>query len=442
MVIVVNRPLEFERCDYITAMPVACLTWMQFGFGCLLVSVADENYNDNKFQELNRLITDTLLKFNQLHVSDNYPGTSVVHLEMIIKNPKKVIQMTQNARLFISKILKMSMTAEQFEAANGLYLITSDSDYIPLSTPMYHIYHHDWNLINVLQQEHSMLYVAMSCVGGYLNNWEELLDLSQYEQDLEIFENSIDPKWSGENILKIMAKEQIKLKDNSRDIEWFLDQYLLSKLLKDYGNHYGFSKTIYLRNPSQTSNLRLDRGHIKRKQWDKNNDLKYTHLFKDSHFCREIWHNNCWWKLYFALKPLFEKIEFNYLVEYRLNLTNIMMYNPRIGDSGATGKIRLQNIQRERLKGMHHGFDILKQWSSLDPKVYVDYTPKYVDWQHERLFRILNATDDKGKNHTMWYVIPKEDYLSKNKLPLYLKGSQEIKLQADANASPVIYSNY
>ena len=67
--------------------------------------------------------------------------------------------------------------------SNKIYLITSDADLGPLDpTPFIspEKLHHNFNLVNILKinrKEHQ-LYTALSCIGGYLKDFQEMLDIN------------------------------------------------------------------------------------------------------------------------------------------------------------------------------------------------------------------------------------------------------------------------
>lgn len=412
VVIAVNRPEAEKKVEYLAPLPLTCMTWQQIGFGCFLISVQHTNYTDEKIEAVNILYEETLKAWNKVNVHEKAVGTNYVHMELKVSDENRVIQMAQCIRLFLGKILKHSLTEAQFKAANGLYLLTSDSDFLPLSTPIYHSYHHDWNLVNVINNQRSKFYVAMSCIGSYLNNWNELIDLKEYETET----------YSSDNIIEILRVEQERLVSSRGKINWFLDQVLISEMLKKYGEAYTFGKSIYVRNAGHTSNSRLDRNHIKKEEWDMANDEKYSKLFKDAHFCREIWLNDCWWKMYAALKPIFEREDFDRVLEYKANLLKIMVLNVKIGDQHEHSALRIQQSTRANILRTYK-IDICETWSSLYPRIYTDYVPTHILWEEERVFKEVDTS-----NKTIYRIIPKNDYLN-GTLPFYLRKSKEVFLQ-------------
>ena len=416
VVIAVNKPEPEKKIEYLAPLPLTCLTWQQFGFGCFLISVSHTNYTGERIEAINILYEETLKNWNMVNVHDKAVGTNYIHMDLKVHDETRVIQMAQCIRLFLAKVLKHSFTPSEFRAASGLYLITSDSDFLPLSATIYHAYHHDWNLVNVINNQRSKFYVAMSCIGSYLNNWNELVDLKEYDIDI----------YSADNIIKILESEQERLKNAKAKIGWFLDQILISEMLKRYGEIYTFGKAIYVRNAGHTSNARLDRNHMKRDQWDELNDIKYSKLYKDSHFCREIWLNECWWKMYDALKPLYEREDFDRLIEYKANLLKIMIMNIKVGDQHEHSALRIQQNTRAQIM-RNFGVDISEKWTSMYPRIYTNYTPTLIKWEEERVFKQVSR-NVKGEETTVFRVIPKDDYLNET-LPHYLRNSKEVFLQ-------------
>lgn len=168
----------------------------------------------------------------------------VVILNMKSSQDKNIVMLAQVTRLFISQIVKYSVTEPDFKKLQSCYLMTTDVDLFPLSATKYYDETIDWNLVNIIRyQRDKDLYVALSCIGARIEVWENLVKENYYGVD---FFNS-----SGLfEMMKIESDERLKKdpglgrhtagKPGHIDIDWYMDQLLVSDWLMRYCATFGW----------------------------------------------------------------------------------------------------------------------------------------------------------------------------------------------------------
>ena len=277
--------------------------------------------------------------------------------------------------------------------SNKIYLITSDADLGPLDpTPFIspEKLHHNFNLVNILKinrKEHQ-LYTALSCIGGYLKDFQEMLDINVNLPNLVNCCNSTE-------IDRIYKQQQLFMPQNE-NTDWYVDQFLASGFLVNYVMKYdkilpesnnfpspGWSK-IYTNQTEAKSFIRINRPETARTSllefyekaqlFRKKNGI--TNLkFRDIHLCRFFLSNNCY---YLTLSVIAEGTYINSdiknLNKLRNKLLNAALKNKNIG-SPNTRKILEKDEKMRQFYLKNYQVDIREQWTDLFPEVYLNHRP-------------------------------------------------------------------
>ena len=280
--------------------------------------------------------------------------------------------------------------------SNKIYLITSDADLGPLDPTPYlspKILHHNFNLVNILKinrKEHQ-LYTALSCIGGYLKDFQEMLDIN--------LPNLVNCCNSTE-IDRIYKQQQLFMPQNE-NTDWYVDQFLASRYLVNYVMKYdkilpksdsdnfpspGWSK-IYTNQTEAKSFLRINRPETARTSllefyekaqlFRKKNRIANLNLkFRDIHLCRFFLSNNCY---YLTLSVIAESTyiknsDIKNLNKLRNKLLNAALKNKNIGTSN-TRKVLEKDEKMRQFYLKNYQVDIRQQWTDLYPEIYLNRRP-------------------------------------------------------------------
>lgn len=227
-----------EETAYLFTLPIACLTWINIGYNCFVNIVYDRldsatagviDFLQNQMSQLNG--------YHQLGLG------SVILMHVKVDLPFQIKQMSQIVRIFAPNLLKAvifeSLSAETYQdllpRINNLYMITSDADLGPVVPINFVRKDSDFLVTTVLKiaEKQDIFYVAMSCIGGFLDKWNLILP------EPHKFYNST-------SIMQQVELDKIYFKQREK-VDWYADQYLVSKYLKDYAKKYGWER-IYIKN--------------------------------------------------------------------------------------------------------------------------------------------------------------------------------------------------
>ena len=108
------------------------------------------------------------------------------------------------------------------------------------------------------------------------------------------------------------------LADNPKTIkpDWYMDQLVASKLISGYGDKHGWD-TVRLRHKLHTPMGRVDRFDLRDNTFDARIEETLKTPFRDSHVCRQIHDNSCFWRLHEMLKSRLSKKDLEDIVDYR-----------------------------------------------------------------------------------------------------------------------------
>ena len=277
-VIVANRLTAGSEIKYTFNLPIACMAFIEIGYGCFIMIP----YHDPgvEVQKAHALISNTLASWNKFNTG------LVVLMHIYVEDPEKVVQFSQCSRLFVPGLVEQScQSSDDFQKLQNVYLLTTDVDLLPLSTKMYHNNAFDWNLINPLKVStrpgYEALYAALSCIGAVIGVWRRGFDKRDFGVENKAFNSSV--------IMKIIDQKKddylTKRKGNSarfikRDkIDWYMDQYVASDFVYDYGKKYGWDKVKTWRDDELG---RLDRRSVHTASWHNNVDLHIQEVYKDT----------------------------------------------------------------------------------------------------------------------------------------------------------------
>ena len=165
-----------------------------------------------------------------------------------------------------------------------------------------------------------------------------------------------------------------------------MDQLVSSRLISKYGNKHGW-ETVRLRNKLYSPMGRVDRGNLRDNTFDARVEDTLKTPFRDSHICRQIFDNSCFWKLHEMLKPRLSVYDLKSIVDYRSKMVQVLLENDNLGHRKEQSTVRTQEAMRIEYKDKH-GFDIREEWSVLYPRRFPKgHKPKYVDWSKETVFK-------------------------------------------------------
>ena len=311
-IIIVNRPNPKDTIAYQINVPISCQAWISIGYGCFVAIINDPSTETNQTQNFQTIINNNLLLKNQVESS------SVVLLEIQNTNKTYTKQLSQVSRLFVAEFLKLSMSRDDFKMVEqNSYLITSDVDLYPLSTELYHDVDHDWYLVNpsgnpdrdghvnrfnrlVLKDgetekvRNGYIYLALSCIGAYVKMWEDMILISGF--DIKTFNST--------GIIEFIEKskdEILSQSPNQKKVDWYMDQIVASRLISRYGNQHGW-ESVRLRHKGMTNSGRVDRGNLRDNSFDAKIEDSLKTQYRDSHVCRQVFDNACFWKIHDMLK--------------------------------------------------------------------------------------------------------------------------------------------
>lgn len=170
---------------YAINLPVACAAWLQKGFGCVIITP----YLIEKDHNANNLIESTLLKLIHINQTEEEIEKAtltrkgkIVHISVRVDDAIDLPQICQMSRIFVTKYLKYLTDEKSFRRLENVYLLTTDVDILPLTTELYHDMSFDFNLVNATlanRRTNGKLWVALSCVGGYVRAWDVLFEDNQ-----------------------------------------------------------------------------------------------------------------------------------------------------------------------------------------------------------------------------------------------------------------------
>jgi len=206
-------------------------------------------------------------------------------------------------------------------------------------------------------------------------------------------------------------------KPDQKKPDWYMDQLVASRLISKYGDKHGWD-TVRLRHKQNSPSGRVDRGNLRDFSFDAKVEDTLKTPFRDSHICRSIWDNKCFWKLHEMLKPRLSSYNLKKVVDYRSKMVQILIENPNLGIGRERSAVTSQEALRIEDKEKY-GFDIREEWSPHYPRKFPDnYKPKYVDWAKETVFK----RSLESKTGFQYYVVPTmEKYNLTESLPKFFK---------------------
>ena len=398
-----HQPRRYRPFTYIFSLPITCLAWIHIGYGCLVI--LPYKVKDLEVQEGIKLIKDTLSSYN------NMIKGHVIILEIYVDEENRIAQFCQVVRMFAGVLLNKSLKIgdnymyERNDILKSVYLITSDADLFPLNAQQYNDPSFDWLLTNPLRFgfKRMKIYMALSCVGAFLNVWLEIFD----SQENASIEKNLTQSFSTKNLFKIIDnfKNKTILENDTGNefqrIDWYMDQVFGGQLLINYIRKYGW-KTIKTKNRSTSVTVkgRLDRTLIANDNWySKLEILNNEQTFSDVHMCKAAFLSSCWWPLYFLLKSRLTKFQMDLLINYKFNFIELSVHNNYLG----AGKIKQDLLIDEKIRQKYKKFyDTRIDWTEHSPKRFSkNVKPKYIDWENERLFKYTDENRD-----AYYYVVP------------------------------------
>ena len=430
-IIVANRLESKSTIQYTFQLPLACLAWTEMGFGCLIVipyfvdlQLPSKNGLTNPVQRANDEISGTIASWNK-----NDKGNNVV-MYLNSKTSDDLIQLSQVSRLFMAHLLKYSMTKTEFYMIQGLYLITTDVDLLPLSPKYFQEHSFDWNLVNTVffNEEQDVLYIALSCIGSTVKIWYNQTPETKY--NVEFYNSSGIQK-----MIKIETETRLKEhpeldkqtagKPGHKDIDWYMDQMLASDWIKEYANKYGWDKIKPKR--YGVNDNRVDRIHHRNGVWDQVVDLQSHSPYKDLHTCKEPYKDDCFFDLIHILSYIVPQTKLDWLIEYRSRFLDIVLSSSSVGEPGQIDRIKQDNNLRRKLQGELRDkklpyVDSRKAWTHFYPRMYRQnhpfkkdsvYKPHNINWDTERLFKV-----DDGKVKGRWNKFDDVGYMVIQKMSL------------------------
>lgn len=489
-VIIANRLSSKSKITYVFQIPFACLTWIQIGYGCFIVMphFTDLELENKQLKKANNLIQDFIAKQN---FRKNSKSTENVNAKVVILNMKssqqdKIIMLAQVTRLFISQIVKYSVTENDFKNLQNIYFMTTDVDLYPLSARKYYDEIHDWALVNIINYGRQNLYVALSCIGARIEIWEKLVSESDYE--VEFFNST--------GLFSMMEKEaEIRLEKNPKlshatagkpghtDIDWYMDQLLVSDWLIRYCDKFGWDKiqknlkkcsifkkfklnknffSIFFNfslssGRSNYNSGRVDKIHIRNHRWDQIVDLSALTPYKDVHACTSPHENICFWKLHRILAFILPAEELRDLVSLREAFVDLILSdsNTEVADGRSIKELKRnkdnQNILKQEINEYKNeknitenlNLNIFSRWTHMYPRTFLEshpygkpgeiYKPVVVDWSKERVF-MVPVDKIVGASEARYFVIPSygsvnmNDFASENFRKRFCQNCVEIFL--------------
>ena len=413
--IVANLPASnSHQLRYFFNIPIACQAWRQIGFGCLII--IPYQVKDVRVKKAVEIV-----KKYSINLNDEFPG-SIIILEMKVDETldnKKVVQVAQVSRIFVGPILRYSMNLEDFATIeNSVYLVTTDVDLLPLSTSIYRDLSHDFQIVNTggIDEIKQEVYMFLSCVGASIGVWNFLMKES-YFSNVKYFNST--------GILQVCdyEKNNNENNNNSEKLDWYMDQHLISKMMKNYLNTVGWDKA-HERKDKNSPYKRVGRGKLSLHDISQNHfhilgDKSMTEPYKDAHFCQNTMLSDCWWNLYHLLKRQIPPYELQILIDYRAEFLDEVLENENL--AMGTERNALLEDEKLRQKWLKEGpkipkpdlrpyskpyssnkklvsYDIRKYWTAVYPRIYADLKPIHVDWQNERVFQEIIQFDSKLNN--------------------------------------------
>ena len=210
-----------------------------------------------------------------------------------------------------------------------------------------------------------------------------------------------------ETICNLEKSQLLKKAPNKNKVDWYMDQLLISDLVKDYLNEFGWNK-LHSRSHLDSSG-RVDRKLIAGRRWSNAVDKALLQPYRDTHMCRETYSNSCWWSLYHLLGRHMMPNDLELIMSYRNEFLNEMLTNPFVGSIRQNQGVK--NEEDLRQKYLELGlFDIRNEWTQLYPRIYKDEKPLFVDWDHQRVFREVITSHGSTKDTVinLYKVIPNE----------------------------------
>lgn len=136
-------------------------------------------------------------------------------------------QLSQTSRLFVAKLLKYSVNSEaEFQKIKQVHLITSDVDLAPMSTKIYHS-NKKFNIVSPLKinTHFTNLYMALSCVGANVEDWDSLFPDSGSELVSLNVTKYLDETftYNGEGIINYIQKYIAFNEPQHINIQWYID---------------------------------------------------------------------------------------------------------------------------------------------------------------------------------------------------------------------------
>lgn len=331
------------------------------------------------------------------------------------KNITNLAQLSQTSRLFISKFLKYSLNSEvEFQKIKQVHLITSDVDLAPLSNRIYHT-NKKFNLVNPLtiNKYFTKLYVALSCVGANLEDWDSLIPDSGEELVWLNATTNLDETYTynGEGIINYIQKYIAFHHPKARGVQWFIDQILISDRFKKLANEIDakyndpMDKKKYMellnlafnaRDARTEANNNVDRGHVGLGLYFQSlESMLDSASGRQAHLMRDGYNLKTWWQLYFLFKRICSKTQLSKLANYRYQVAKLILKGQgKIGSQNEYNRIKAdeefrQTIMKEvkNLSDNEQDLDIALEWSQFYPRVYKNVKPMMINWNTERVFK-------------------------------------------------------
>lgn len=377
---------------YKSSIILSCLGWLEIGLGCLIVNVRFDEADLVK--ELNDLLYQTLLDLDRKLIQDNLTS-KIIFLTLTTQLETSIVQLTQISRIFAGNFLKESVSEAEFLKLSTVKLITSDADLIPLSPKFYFDFYKQFYFVNPMNN----FYSALSCISSSIGNWYQISHILDEFQQLP---------WNASKIIDFAQQQKPKILKMAPKgkIDWYLDQLLLSFLLKNFVETQKIDlKEFRYRNKYENINAdRIDRtslfelsfvnkvkiNHTRVKAthygifYNQVNENQFIKKYRDAHLCKSFIYNyDCFWANVAVLNSAgVESSMIDIFKKFRENLI-LMAHRLHISESNQI------YFKTDEIKGIENNlalnssidsFNLDQNFNQLYPKVYISgYQPTGLD---------------------------------------------------------------
>ena len=165
--------------------------------------------------------------------------------------------------------------------------------------------------------------------------------------------------------------------------------------LHEYATIYGWERINFIKDSIVD---RVDRDDFDSGKVYTKIDEMHDKKFKDAHICKEIFKNECWFKVWPLLEFLLDSKKFEIIKSYRLKFLDLIRESNDLGTSKQVKAVQDDTVETEAWE-TKFGIDITSNWTRRYPFTYTGRRPNFVNWDNTLSETIRIITSNKLQDY-------------------------------------------